>query len=111
MPKNKEIKFSYNWNNKLDCNFFTTIRLYNPIKYQIGHIYDVSLKGEFKKQARLVEMKKIHHDQINAFIAGLDTGYSVEETKKILERMYKGKMWLGFILLETIKEPTETPEQ
>lgn len=27
------LNFSKNWNNKLDCKVFTTLRLHNPNKY------------------------------------------------------------------------------
>lgn len=107
MPDNKRIKFSFNWNNKLECTFFTTLRFYDPIKYQVGHTYDVYLKNKFLGEAELINLRKVHHDQINEFIAGIDTGYSVEETKNILERMYKGKVWLGFILLKMVRRPLD----
>jgi len=35
------IKFSKNWNNKLDCDVFTTIRVYNTSKYAKMGIYKI----------------------------------------------------------------------
>ncbi len=54
MNDNK-IKFSFNWNNKLENKAFTTIRIHNPNKYKTGNMYEIELnetpKGrhDFKK--------------------------------------------------------------
>jgi len=84
-----KISFSYNWNNKLNCNFFTTIRSLNPGKYHAGVQHEVVLKGDRIGIAEIVSVKAIYGRNINEYIAGLDTGYSIEETLKILSRMYK----------------------
>ncbi|WP_299012027.1 hypothetical protein [uncultured Polaribacter sp.] len=105
MPNNI-INFSANWNNKLDCMAFTTIRLRNSNKYQIGKEYKIILKKNFKKNARIEAIKTIYFNQINEFIAHLDTGYSAHETKNIIKKMYS-KVNLetqpfSFILLKTL---------
>lgn len=105
MPKDT-INFSTNWNNKLDCMAFTTIRLRNSNKYQIGREYKIILKKDFKKNARIEDIKTIYFNQINEFIAHLDTGYSAHETKNIIKKMYS-KINLetqpfSFILLKTL---------
>lgn len=101
------INFSYNWNNKLNCKAFTTIRLKNVNKYQIGKEYNILLKKQLLKSAIIEDIKTIYFNQINEFIARVDTGYSAEETKNILKKMYS-KINLetqpfSFILLATIK--------
>lgn len=101
------INFSYNWNNKLNCKAFTTIRLRNANKYQIGKEYNILLKKQLLKSAIIEDIKTIYYNQINEFIARVDTGYSAEETKNILKKMYS-KINLetqpfSFILLSTIK--------
>lgn len=105
MPNNI-INFSTNWNNKLDCMAFTTIRLRNSNKYQIGKEYKIILKKNFKKNTRIEAIKTIYFNQINEFIAHLDTGYSAHETKNIIKKMYS-KVNLetqpfSFILLKTL---------
>lgn len=111
----KAVHFSYNWNNKLSCNYFTTIRRKNPIKYKIGEKYDITYgegaKLHVKFRAEIVEIRNIRFKDINPFIAGLDTGYSLQETKNILHKMYKLKMdfkedFFSFILFKKLK-----PEQ
>lgn len=37
------LKFSQNWNNKLACRYYTTIRL-NNTKYEAGKIYEVVIE-------------------------------------------------------------------
>jgi len=99
------IKFSYNWNNKLNCNCFTTIRIANN-KYKVGETYDIYLKDKLLFKAQIIEIKPFRLDQINEFIARLDTGYSKQETTEIIKRMYKNpnvdKLNFYLILLKNI---------
>lgn len=44
-PNIKEVSFKTNWNNKLDCLCFTTIRPFNPAKYKAGAIYRIKWSG------------------------------------------------------------------
>lgn len=101
------INFSYNWNNKLNCKAFTTIRLKNSNKYQIGKEYKILLKKELLKPAIIEDIKTIYFNQINEFIARVDTGYSALETKNILKKMYSKINFetqpFSFILLSTVK--------
>lgn len=90
------INFSKNWNGKLEGIAFTTLRLYNPERYAVGNIHQILLKKidgwvtDFGR-ARIVDARKIFGADLNIFICLLDTGYGVEDTKKILSRMYNGK--------------------
>ena len=100
------INFSTNWNNKLDCIAFTTIRLKNSTKYQIGKEYEIHLKNTLKKRARIEGIKLIYFHQINEYIAYIDTGYSSEEEKKIIKKMYSNinlkTQPFSFILLKSL---------
>jgi len=102
----KTINFSYNWNNKLDCKAFTTLRLSSRKKYKIGEDYSIYLKGEFVKDAKIVDIKTIWLHEINDFIAYLDTGYNKEECTNVIKTMYKNvnfsKTQLDFILLKKV---------
>lgn len=110
----KIIEFSNNWNNKLNCTAFTSLRLFNPGKYMPGLEYTVILKGIVKGKAVLMSSKILYLNQINRYIALLDTGYEEEECKKLLEEMYKNKMlnWntqrLSLLLFRYIKEQPKT---
>lgn len=106
----QELNFSTNWNNKLNCQCFTTIRLHNPKKYFIGAVFRVFLKGFLKGRAEVVGVKICTLKDINEYVARLDTGYSAAECRKIIQTMYKGKpiVWerqlLNFCLLRYIKD-------
>lgn len=88
-----EIKFTYNWNNKLDNKYFTTIRLYSVGKFKIGEEYDILVKNkkEYHKiySAILVAGLKYKLDDIPLFLFAQDTGYDKEASIKIVETMYK----------------------
>ena len=43
----KDIEFSYNWNNKLENNCYSTIRIHNEKKYVSEKLYNIYLKNEF----------------------------------------------------------------
>lgn len=85
----RRIDFSFNWNNKLDCVYFTTLRLHNPSKYAPNNVHSVYLKDEFLFDATIQSVKSIYGKDLNPFICGLDTGYSVSVAKGILANMYK----------------------
>ncbi|GHT17534.1 hypothetical protein FACS1894189_3570 [Planctomycetales bacterium] len=85
------IDFSYNWNQKLHNNAFTTLRLHNATKYQVGKKFEIRIKNEFLGVAELVEKQTLLIEQLNSFITYLDTGYDKEKTTEIIKTMYKNK--------------------
>ena len=109
------IDFVYNWNNKLDCDAFTTIRLRNDLKYKPGNEFYVNLKqhnhNTNKGLHRCADVKHIKLNQITPFIAYLDTGLPVEKAKEKITAFYKNYNppidWetkeLSFILLVKVK--------
>jgi uncharacterized protein YqfB (UPF0267 family) len=86
---NQKLNFSNNWNNKLNCNSFTTLRLRNDGKYFAGAKVNVFLKGVFKGAGTIVGVSYLTIDKINEFIARVDTGYSADDCRKIIKEMYK----------------------
>jgi len=82
------IIFSYNWNKKLDCLAFTTFRLHNDKKYQIGQEYKILEGSRYRGTAQIVDKKTLYLSQVNEFIAQIDTGYSLGEFIGIVEKMY-----------------------
>lgn len=101
-----EIPFNYNWNNKLDCKAFTTLRLHNPNRFRVGQTYRITLKKSFKKHAKIEGVKILLLKNVSDYIAFLDTGYSKEECQNIIKKMYPNKNFehqkLAFILLKSI---------
>lgn len=106
-----QLKFSYNWNNKLDCKAFTTLRLSD--RFKVGQQYEIILKDESKGIAMVKDVRYTLLNQINEFVARIDTGYSMGECRNILTRMYKNKNvdWetkrISLILLVYIEPKTE----
>ncbi|MGQ0738382.1 MAG: hypothetical protein ACT4OJ_04915 [Bacteroidota bacterium] len=50
--------------------------------------YDIILKGVSKGIGKIMAVKLFLLDKLNPFMSYLDTGYSVEECKGIITRMY-----------------------
>lgn len=91
---NKELKvlnFNYNWNTKLRCRSFTTIRLRNDAKYFKGARFSITLQNYQKGIAKVIDVKFMTLDKVSEWIARLDTGYSAKECKEIIKTMYKNK--------------------
>lgn len=109
-----DLIFTYNWNNKLQNKAFTTIRLRNDKKYEIGKEFSIQLQPKGKPSetlgiAKIIDVKHFTLEKLNNFIAHIDTGYSKEECEKIILRMYPKvdfkKTELSLILLSFNKIP------
>lgn len=85
----KIINFSYNWNNKLDCKAFTTLRLSD--KYNTNDIIEIHLKKKLLFKAEVIQKKCLKLNLINHWIAYIDTGYNAIECQELLKKMYKNK--------------------
>jgi hypothetical protein len=92
----KTTKFTCNWNKKLGCDFFTTLRLHNPEKYLPGNKHKILLQenGVWRDygMAEVVSVRILRLHQFNEFICGLDSGCTVDETKNILYNLYKERL-------------------
>ncbi|MDP3914357.1 MAG: hypothetical protein Q8R96_11560 [Bacteroidota bacterium] len=88
----ERLNFSTNWNKKLDCDTFSTIRLWNPEKHHEGRevdIYDKTTNPpRFKGRGKYELVSKFKLHQLKPAAAMLDTGYSLEETLTTLRTMY-----------------------
>lgn len=106
------INFSYNWNNKLQCNSFTTLRLKSN-KYQLGKDYEIILSDKKESNSfgpcKIEGIRNMRLEHLNEYIARIDTGYGLNQCVHILKTMYKSKNinWekqeLSLILLTKIK--------
>lgn len=92
----ERLKFSHNWNKKLDCDCFSTIRLWNPEKHFEGkevEVYDNSVNPpRFKGRAIYAIVSEFKLNQLKPAAAMLDTGYTLAETLNILRTMYYKKV-------------------
>lgn len=98
------INFESNFNNKIECVFFTLIKLKSDT-YKEGNEYEIMLRGIPIKTARIVSIKEMQLDKISDFIAGVDMGCKIYEMKNHFEKTYRNVNWkkqiLYLMLLET----------
>lgn len=88
----KELTFSANWNNKLFGSIFSTIRLQNPEKWKIGDVWTIKLKSNLGDvTVCTAEVIDVVPTEINSLtsIACIDTGLSLEQTKKMFREWYQ----------------------
>ncbi len=85
-----QTKFSNNWNNKLDCNCFTTVRI-DSNKYKLNDVHAIIENGVLKKKAIIRSIKRMYLHEITNEIAYLDVGKDAEYLKNLLNIMYKNK--------------------
>ena len=95
------------YNKKLDCDAFTTIRLYQPEKYCIGEQYEIQLKKKKLFEGVIIDVKKFWLKDLSNFVAYLDTGYSKENCQSIIQKMYSkvdfNTQPLSLILIHKVK--------
>ncbi len=84
----KDLKFSHNWNNKLNATAFTTLRLHVPGRFFVGQKVRVTLKGQSRGIYSIKAIKRLTINKLNDYIAFIDTGYSLTECIKIIKTMY-----------------------
>lgn len=98
------LKFSTNWNNKLFCPCFTSIR--PSTRWQKGMTVTVTLNGDALYDAFIIDRRDYRKSQLSEFVARLDTGYSLDEMLEILHKMYPTSTAttpFGLLLLGRVK--------
>lgn len=108
------LNFKTNWNGKLDCNFYTSIRIWNEGKYVVGKRFEIWEKKQKRHISELVKAVPFSLDKLPEITAYLDTGYSLSETKGIIAKMYPDYNGLfGLYLFKVVEkyEPGNAGEQ
>ncbi len=106
----EDLKFTHNWNGKLNCDCFTTLRLHNARKYIIGASKHIFLNNVFKGKANIIGVQSFRLEQVSEYVARLDTGLSAKECQQMIKTMYKNQPinWstqqLDFVLLKYEKK-------
>ena len=80
-----KIKFSHNWNNKLNNDIFTTIRKYDNEKYyyyfnQTNKEFEIVLNGNIVGKAVLINVEHLDYINIPYCLLRLDTGLKTKES-------------------------------
>jgi hypothetical protein len=86
----KDLVFSINWNKKLDCDAFTTIRQPSEV-FKIGATFKVKVNKHEKGIFTIKRITYITLDQINETMAYLDTGKDKDFAIKLIKRIYNSK--------------------
>lgn len=106
-----KLEFTTNWNNKLDCNCFSTIRVYNSQLHFKGNQFDIYLQRKNIGQAVVIGVIKAYLAELSDYICFLDTGYNRAETIELIQKMYKHKnvdfkkQQITILLLKKIEPP------
>lgn len=82
------LKFTSNFNSKLNCRAFTTIRPRNDKKFILNHIYDIELKGNIIYTAQIISINHFMLLSLTDSMAYLDCGYNKNDTIKMIEKIY-----------------------
>ena len=85
---NKYIRYSQNWNNKLDNWVYTSIRKHNDY-FEHSQIYDALLQDKFYHTAQLLHKGVYKGIDIPEVRWWTDTGMSEAESIKIICSMHK----------------------
>ena len=89
----ERIEFSKNWNNKLLCAVFSTIRP-SYKKYGINETFDVRIGERFFCYAKVLKSEKKTLKEIILSGAHLvDTGLSEKDFMTLMSNMYSKKSW------------------
>ncbi len=108
--------FSTNWNNKLNCKLYSSLRMSD--RYNVGDKGIISFKQQPIHIGQIIAKNSIRLDAPESkyldSIAYLDTGYDWKATLEILKKMYSlssvsGKKIYHYIIQntgETIPEAT-----
>ena len=80
------IKFSVNWNKKLDCDFFTTIRLSN--RFNIGDFVWIECKGMDNKVGEIMTKHTTVIEKLTDLVCYQDTGYNKVTTVGLIKKTY-----------------------
>ncbi len=110
----ERLEFTENFNNKLNCDCFTTIRLYDPIRNAVGAKKHIYLKGIWKGDAVIIDVHRIRLSDISLTVSKIDSALPQEDLRKIIKRFYKDRQginWetqpLDLLTLEYTKESKE----
>ena len=114
------LHFMQNWNKKLDCDIFTTIRIYDSSKHFIGAKFSITwLHGNSilpLEDRECIHINIFNLSSLTNGLALLDTGYNAKDTASIIRTMYKHKnvdvdkvQWVALYLKKIKPKPNNLP--
>lgn len=89
----ERINFSRNWNNKLLCNVFTTIKPANK-KCNIDDVFDIRIDGQFYCYAKLIKFETKKISEIISFgMNFIDADMNEKEFLEFMTKKYSKNSW------------------
>lgn len=89
IPRVYHTRFSRDWNGaKLQCDFFTTFRMYDAKKYALGTVHEIWLNDRQLGKAAVVSHERGTAATLTDRECWLDTGYNAADTKRLLCKIY-----------------------
>lgn len=85
-----KLKFSKNWNGKLNSRMFTTIRKYeefNAERFKVGNQLEIMYKNEVVAIGEVVDCIDVRFGLIPRYLRQLDTGYLLHEANIVFESL------------------------
>ena len=83
----KKLTFDQNWNNKLNCKAFTTIRLHSMTKNRVGEKYYIYLNDKWIGIAEMIEVETILGSQLDNRTWYINSGNGVKATVDFLRQV------------------------
>ena len=99
------MRFTNNWNNKLNCSYFTTIRKYTSQKFKyyeskLNKVDAIYIKNVIFCRAKLVRIDICKLSEINIMLKIIDTGtseylkvfdwFGLKDDDKVMLLLYNG---------------------
>ncbi len=84
----KTLNFNFNWNNKLSCDYFTTIRISDY--FNVGDEVLIQLNKQSIDSGIISEKICTRIEKLTELVSRIDTGYNREQTIGIIKKMYPG---------------------
>lgn len=89
----ERLSFSKNWNNKLLCQFFTSIRPLSN-KYKADKVFDILIGDTHFCYAKVVKTVELNLLQIVGFgLNFIDNGLSEKDFMEMMKKMYEKTSW------------------
>lgn len=85
----KVIRFSNNWNGKLDNKIFSTIRATNPAysKLRAGDTVTISYDNQDRQAIVISIVRHKNKSELSDWLLSLDTGYRPATARKIINSL------------------------
>lgn len=83
-----KINFSKNWNNKLACNAFTTLRSYDNKRYLLEKEFEILINGEYLCKAVIVALQSLDISELSDTVAYIDTGSNAIKCANSIRLLY-----------------------